>query len=242
MPRPSNHEIEQYYFEQFRQHFPLPIGCVEYKDKPDVLIHGDRLLGVEIANLYLSDGADPASEQIQSKRRAEAVRKAHDLHLAAGGRKCELTVSFNPTHPINDVRTVAESLVSVAAKAETENSGKGPLPKQIVEITPEASLVYYNPCEYPDACWRVCQTYTVQTLSVERLTELVAAKEQLLPGYDQCDAYWLLLVVDFMDPAQDQEIDWTPTHPSLNTLFERVIIYKPQFSRWTVIPLIRRDG
>ena len=37
MGRPSNREIERYYFEQFRGHDQVPEGELEYGDKPDVL-------------------------------------------------------------------------------------------------------------------------------------------------------------------------------------------------------------
>lgn len=240
MARITNSELERYYFEQFRQHFPLPTGLVEYKDKPDVRIRGDRLIGIEIASLYMVDGANPASEQVQSERRKSVIRKAQNLYLATGGRKFEQTVSFNPACLIDNVRAVAESLVPIAASIET--FGKGPLPQEIIERVPQASFIYYNPIEYPDARWRVCQSFAVPTLSVERVADLLTVKELRLQEYERCDAYWLLLVVDLMDSAQDQEIDWPLTQPALSTSFERVILYKPQFARWTEVPLVRTDS
>lgn len=237
MARITNSEIERYYFKQFQQHFPLPAGSAEYKDKPDVRIRGDRLLGIEMASLYLVDGDDPASEQKQSKLREDVLHKAQSLHLAASGKRFELTVSFNPACPIDNVSVVAKSFVAVAKSIET--FGRGPLPHRILERVPQASFIYYNPIEYPDARWRVCQPYTVPTLSVERVAELVTSKELRLSEYERCDAYWLLLVVDHMNSAQDQEIDWPHTRPALNTLFERIILYKPQFARWTEVPLVR---
>lgn len=48
--------LEQKYFEQFAQHYPIPCGAIEYSDKPDILIHGDIKLGIEIAHLYKVDG------------------------------------------------------------------------------------------------------------------------------------------------------------------------------------------
>ena len=72
MSRPSNQEIEKYYFEQFTEDFPLPNGELEYGDKPDVIILSSKKIGIEIANLYLVDGAVEASEQVQRKRRESA--------------------------------------------------------------------------------------------------------------------------------------------------------------------------
>lgn len=118
MSRPSNRELEQYYFEQFRVHFPLPAGEIKYGDKPDVVIHCERTLGIEIANLYLTDGADPNSEQVQRKRREAAVCDAQKRHSLAGGKKIELTVSFDPARPITNTQEVAGLLASVAHSIE----------------------------------------------------------------------------------------------------------------------------
>ena len=76
-------------------------------------------------------------------------------------------------------------------------------------------------------------------LSVDRVAQLVATKEQLLADYKKCDAYWLLLVVDFMDSAQDQEIVWPSEVAPLKTTYEQVIIYKPQFAQWIQAPVER---
>ena len=62
MSRPSNQTIEQYYFELFATHYDMPAGAVVFTDKPDVIVRGERTIGIEIANLYIASGADPASE------------------------------------------------------------------------------------------------------------------------------------------------------------------------------------
>jgi hypothetical protein len=48
MPQKSNKEIEKYYFEMFRRDYPLPIGSIDYGDKPDVILNGERKIGIEI--------------------------------------------------------------------------------------------------------------------------------------------------------------------------------------------------
>lgn len=240
MNRRSTQEVERYYFTRFREHFSLPSGLIEYRDKPDVRIHGGCLLGIEIANLYLTDGADPASEQVQSLKREKTVQEAQRLYLDAGGKSIELTVSFDPTRPITNIGAAGRSLAIVASSIH--DFAKGPLPRKIFERVPQINFIYYNPCEYRDARWRVTQSFSVPTLSIERVAELVAAKERLLPQYERCDAYWLLLVVDFMNPAQDQEIGWPLAEPALDTRFERVILYKPQLACWTEVPVAQKDN
>lgn len=240
MTRPSNREIEQYYFTQFRSHFPLPTGEAEQGDKPDVVIHGEHQLGIEITNLYLTDGSNPGSEQVQRERRETVLHKAQTRHFRAGHKKIELTVAFDSLHPIrdvNDVNAVASALATIAQSIQ--HLQVGAIPRHYFEHIPWLQFIYHNPREYSDPRWRVSQVFTVPNLSVDRVAQIVATKEERLSDYSPCDAYWLLIVADFSDPAQDQEITWPIECAPINTSYERVIIYKPQFAQWTDIPVQR---
>ena len=234
MPRHSNQEVEKYYFNQFKAHYPVPPGQVEHTDKPDVIVHGHRTLGIEIANLYLSDGANHGSEQVQRRIRDTVLRLAQDEYLAAGGKKIELTFLFDPSHPISNTKPLATALARVAANIEKLPAGQVNR-SQFLHV-PEVCFVYHNPTEYHDAKWRTSQVYTVPNLSLPRLAEVVESKHKKLAEYKPCDAYWLLLIVDFMDPAQDQDIDWPKSEDPLRSSFEKIIIYKPQFAAWTEVP------
>jgi hypothetical protein len=46
--------------------------------------------------------------------------------------------------------------------------------------------------------------------------------------YRSCDAYWLLVIVDFMSAAQEQEIRVDGLRIS-SAVFEKIIVYKPNF-------------
>ena len=235
MSRASNQAIERYYFEQFRAHFPLPTGNVEYTDRPDVIIHGTRKLGVEIANLYLVDGSDPSSEQAQRRFREMVLQQAQAQYLAAGGKKIELTISFDPAHPITNAKTVALALA--VAAASIEKSPVGQVNRNFFAHIPEVCFVYHNPVEYADALWRASQVHTVPSLSLCRVAAIAAAKHDRRHAYEQCDAFWLLLVVDFIDPAQDQDIQWSDPEFCFSSPFERIIVYKPQFAEWIEVPI-----
>jgi hypothetical protein len=50
-------------FQSFQKDYSLPDGAVERSDRPDVLIHGDKTLGIELTTLYIVDGQVAASEQ-----------------------------------------------------------------------------------------------------------------------------------------------------------------------------------
>ena len=234
MSPPSNQFIERYYFEQFAQHIVLPAGQIEYSDKPDVLIHGEKLLGIEIANLYLSEGSDPNSEQVQRRRREAVLAKAQETHRASGGRRIELHVDFRPDRPIRSIESVASGLAKVARRIESNTGGQ--IYREYFEDVPELRFLYHNGQEYENSKWMSVQGSTVPSLSIERVRELVARKSHKVASYRPCDKYWLLLVVDFMDFAQDQDITWPDNALLGETPFERVLLYKPQFKQVAIVP------
>jgi hypothetical protein len=66
---------------------------------------------------------------------------------------------------------------------------------------------------------------------------VAAAKHDKLHAYEPCDAFWLLLVIDFIDRAQDPDIQWPDPDFRISSPFERIILYKPQFAEWTEVPI-----
>ena len=236
MQMPTAREIEQHYFEQFRKHFPVPEGTVIYTDKPDVLVQADRILGVEIVRLYLTDGSDLESEQRQSPLRSQVLAMGQKLHEANGGLTIELHVDFDPATPITDVR---KSAVKLARLAREIQDSPTILSGHSTEITHGLRFVYHNAISYSDAKWRNLQGYSVGNVNPDRLRTVVDEKIAKTRQYQPCDELWLLVVVDFMDRAQDQELT-LPTDLKLNVEpFSRVLLYKPQFSQ---IVEIRSDA
>ena len=239
MTRRLNKDIELYYFEQFRSHYPLDGWEPAYGDKPDVILHGDTQIGVEIANLYLADGHDPTSEQSQRQFRRKVLREAQARYLANGGKSIELSVTFDAMHPIHDSASLVASLATAADRIDKLPAGS--VRKSFFSGIPEVLSIFHNPTEYDDAIWRAVQVYSVPNLSLSRVATIVQEKNRKLLNYAVCDTYWLLLVVDFADFAQDQEIEWPPHEAAISSKFEKIIIYKPQFAAWTEVP-IRNEG
>lgn len=234
MPRPTNREIEQYYFDLFRSHYALPDGRIEYADKPDVIVHGARRLGIEIANLYIADGSDPASEQVQRRRREQVLERAQSLHLASGGRRIELSAAFDPREPILEIDPLARKLAEIAVRVQ---GSPGQVDSLTFDHVPELTFLYHSGKEYSNAKWRCAQSYATPFVSVERVRQLVAEKAAKAVDYDKdCEAYWLLLVVDFMDPAQDAFVEWPDGTALARSPFERILIYKPQFGQVVEAP------
>ena len=233
MQRLTATDTERYYFEQFRKDFCVPDGRVEYSDKPDVRIIGASKIGVEIARLYIVDGTHPSSEQVQYQRRKRVVAEAQALHKTLGGRPIELHVDFNPGKPIQDIKHVAE----IVAKFAMEIQDK---PQITVWHPPTESdylrYLQHNGIEYADAKWTVMQSFSVPVLDVERLQTVVREKANKAADYEHCDEYWLLLVVDFMDLAQDQTLILPKQFQLSPSAFTKVLVYKPQFHEVLQVP------
>lgn len=100
---------------------------------------------------------------------------------------------------------------------------------------PEISSVYLNTREYPDAEWRIIGSYGVGLMSQAALENIVRDKEALSAQYHPRDAYWLLVVVDPMDPAQEQEIRIDGLHIA-SGVFEKIIVYQPSFDHLIELP------
>jgi hypothetical protein len=65
-------------------------------------------------------------------------------------------------------------------------------------------------------------------MSIKRLTEIIAEKEAKAKQYVVCDAYWLLIIVEFMDAAQEQEIRIDGLTVK-SDVFQKIIVFKPNF-------------
>ena len=231
MPSATKREKEQYYFEMFRRSYPLPEGRMEYGDKPDVVLHGKTRIGIEVTNFFLEKGAVPASEQVQKKAREEVVTKAYWLYQGKHDGRFELWFTFDKQVPIREPNATAAEIAKLPTRIDLEKTGQ--LSKNVFRHIPELSRVYLNAREYDDAWWRVSHTSdSYPTMSLDRLKEIIFAKEEKSKEYRRCDAYWLLVVVDFMDRAQDQEIHIDGFETLHSAMFQNIIVYKTHFGHF----------
>lgn len=236
MGRATTRRREHQAFESFRQDFLLPEGRVHYSDKPDVVIEGPRKIGVEITDLHLVDGKNPDSEQVQRRHREAVLARAQALYMEAGGRPIELVVAFAYDTPIRKVEPLAAQLSELGKLVEQGPFGN--IPDCRFDHIPELRYVYCSGREYTNARWRTSQSYGVPLLAVSRVEEEVARKTKKAANYQSCDCYWLLIVVDFMDPAQDQDIRWPAAAAPVEThVFERIWLYKPLFREVVEVPI-----
>jgi hypothetical protein len=222
-----NAEIEKHYFEKFRQVFPFD-GTVLYGDSPDVIIEGEKRTGVEITNFFIEDGNLPASEQVQIKRRERVVLAAQQLYQEENGRSIIIIFGFNRLKPILDEKKLKNKLVDLAKTIADFETGE--IFKDTYKEIPELEFVYLNANSYEGSRWRVQQIYRSETMSRDRLVKIIKDKEGKVNKYKNCDKYWLLIIVEFMDPAQDQEISTKNFRKIETEAFEKVLVYKTYFN------------
>jgi hypothetical protein len=61
----------------------------------------------------------------------------------------------------------------------------------------------YKPLQSP-AKWRVTENHDFELIAAKQLAEIIKEEEAKARQYVTCDVYWLLIVVDFIDSAQEQ--------------------------------------
>jgi len=227
MSRISNQDIERNYFEQFRKYFTLPPGNIIYGDRPDIIIDGPIRVGIEITNFFIKEGSLLESEQIQRKLREKVVSKAQNIYKARNRKKIEISFGFDENNPIKNQNDLINKIVDIALKVEKfETGGIG---KELFKGIPQLSFVYLNSGPYEDAKWRVTQLYEVPIMSRDQLINIVRDKENSAGKYKKCDVYWLLVVIDFINPAQDQDIINNSFEKIRTEVFEKVIVFKTLF-------------
>ena len=222
----TQQEREQHYFELFRKDYSLPCGTIIYNDKPDVILEGKRKIGIEITNFYLEKGELMESEQRQRDLRTSIISEAQRAYQAINEEKIELTIEFDKTNPIRDTKTVIQELVGIAE--QIKGNGTGSVDRHFFQNIPEISYVYlYTESAAPK--WKGVQVYSGTHMSRDSLIRIVRDKEKSSKQYKKCDSFWLLVVVDFMDRAQDQEIPLYDFGKVESNVFEKIIVYKNHF-------------
>lgn len=222
MAKMSKKEIEKYYFDRLRGIYRFPQGTVTHGDRPDVILAGDRKIGIEITNFFLEDGSNPDSEQAQRKRREKVVAQAHEHYLANGGRKIDVWFSFDKNSPIRNGDALAVRMAEFIKTIERQKTGI--VNRESFKDMLELSEVYLNAEEYSDPKWRVNQVYSPPLMREGDLQAIIDDKAAKVEAYEKCDAYWLLVVIDSWDRAQEQQTSGIDLQPDLKG-FEKLLIY-----------------
>ena len=232
----KNKDLEKHFFEKFKLDYALPEGIVTYGDKPDVIIKGSRKIGIEISHLYIKDGNDLHSEQRQRNLRELVLQNAKARFFASGGSAIELTVSFDENNPITDIKILSKNLAKLLLNLDEFSTGH--INKKYFSHILEISSIYIYSKKTTNFQWRTVQSHTSKSMCLSRVVEIINIKNKKLNEYQPCDAHWLLLIVNFWDSAQDQQIhliDNLLIKP-ISSAFDKIIIYKPTEELYIEIP------
>jgi len=228
----SKKDIEKYYFDSFCKLYKLPEGLLVYRDKPDVVIIGPRKIGIEITNFYIKDGSNASSEQRRRIIYDYIIRDAYIIYCKENGKRIEISFTFNDNIDIFYKKGLVLSIAKLGCVLASHNTGS--VDKVIFKHIPELNHVYVNSSEYADSKWSVQQIYSVKPFSKERLMNILREKEKKSKEYCVCDEYWLLIVIDFMDMAQDQEIGTDNVRVESN-IYTNIILYKTILNKIVVL-------
>jgi hypothetical protein len=228
MAAKSNQEIERHYFELFRRIYPLPNGQVIYRDKPDIIIEGEKRLGIEVTIFYLERGELQQSEQNQRRIRKVVLERAQEMYIHKSG-KFEINFSFNRDHPIMNIQKLTCKIVQKMFELEKASLTEGISGYYLKDI-PELDFVYINPNLYINPKWRNDQSHIgFKTMSVDKIKQILIDKERKAEKYIKCGAYWLLLVIDSFDRAQEQIIPQKILNGEVklaSDVYEKIIIFQ----------------
>lgn len=228
MTKMSTQEKERYYFEMFRKDYPLPPSTIIYCDKPDVILEGEKKIGIEITNFYLEKGRLLKSEQRQRDLREAIISGAQRMYEAKNKKKIQLTIEFDKANHIRDTRDVVCKLVALAEQIKEYKTGQ--IDSHVFQNIPEVSYVYLYAEECATYRWWGVQVYSGSIMSRDNLIGIVRDKEVSSQQYKKCDSLWLLVVVDCMDRAQDQEIQIDDFEKVESDVFDKIIVYETTFS------------
>lgn len=94
---------------------------------------------------------------------------------------------------------------------------------------PVISSIYLSVEKYANWGWRTQQIYSGSWLNENRLCRIILEKEQKIANYENCDEYWLIIAMKFMDRAQDQEMPHNIQKFLISDCYSRIILYRPEF-------------
>jgi hypothetical protein len=90
----------------------------------------------------------------------------------------------------------------------------------------ELQSVYLYDKLFNDSTWRPLQVYNIPNIDPKRLQDIICGKEIKFAHYQQFDQMWLLIVIDFMNMAQDQNIVDFERDLITVSKFDKVFLFK----------------
>lgn len=224
----NNSDIERYYFKLFQECYKLPNGTISHGDKPDTIIStGQSIVGIEVTNFYITDGSENNSEQKQAPLRQIVLELAQKKYKEFGCKNIKAHIGFNE---ITNHKKLAEKIANLMRKFEYFDTGQ--ISQDHYEDITEINFIYINTGEIGNSAWEACQVYSGSFLNIEHLKQVISKKEEKAKDYNKaCNEYWLLIVIDFINRGQDQELTNVDIPQIESEVFSKIIIFKTVYNQ-----------
>ena len=224
-------EVEKYYLEKFSALVNIDSANCEQCDppKPDFIINGEKKLGIEITNYHFIDGSLPFSERVQTARRQAIANLANKMYLENGHRNLKIFLGFNTIDRANKI--IAEDICAFVRAHQDLPTGD--LTYYAKHAIPEIAYLYLYSNVHSTYDWQVSQVHDVSLIDNSRLLSIIQSKE--LKHYEGCDSVWLVVVMDMMDPSQEQEINESSLLQVQSKKFDKIFLYKTVYEKIYII-------
>lgn len=217
-------------FQRFQSNYPgFPLGKIIHPDKPDFIIQGDDVIGIEITQVFKNqDSLTGSLVRTKENFKRGVLQIVVNLLNATNFPKCVLSIEFNDhlfTKKHNS-RTIAtkcyDQMISKASifdkpgTYEIENLGELP---EIIEsycLLVDSDIMTSDYIETSGA--------TLPQLTNSHIQYILDKKEIAKDKYRRCDSYWLVIKEGSFEADSFSEIQIDKS--ALRTTFDKVFIIR----------------
>lgn len=227
----NTQELEKYHFNEFILHYEIPNGKIIYHDKPDIIIESESRIGIEITNYYIKSGNDKNSEQRQKDIRNDILELAQQKYYQKSeGHNIHLSVTFNDKIKAKAKQEIAKNIVEMALQLTALPEGE--ICQSVFEHIDEIQYVYYRTTRNKELKWNTVQSYDVTPISINELIRIIDEKNNKIKDYEDCNSFWLLITMDYFDPAQYQELSILDDYVFEKSKFSKIIVFLSKFGHF----------
>ena len=219
----------EYGFETWMAFDDLPETRTDGFSGPDLIADSQHgTIGIELSHVYQKNGTDPKALQNQLPLRKLLIHEANKIFMEKFG-VCDRDVhfGFGRDGAIQGSRPRQKLAKELACFVQENivNEEFGQLIWLDSELL-EGCSVFISSKTYEDAKWQECSVHETPVMDFDVLKNKISQKNKKLRHYIPCDQHWLLLVIDFWDSAQDQQLPRAGWPALASTGFDKILIFK----------------
>ena len=215
-------KIFERFFNTFANEFNLNDGW-EQQEKPDFIVYqNNKKIGVELTR-YNIEG-----EEKQSALCNAVVKEAQIEYLKINSNNIQLSIDFNRDFPILNKTKFVRKLRALAVSLCNEATGQVSNDK-FAQIKELRYVSLYSELDNIWPNWEVSQIHSTPNFSNTEFEKIIKKKELKSIDYEICDENWLLVSMDFMNRAQDSNVDVEIMVHHYSSIFSKIILYRTAY-------------